>query len=122
MRPDAPRSSVGIVIIVTSNDIPGYRIAHVFGETFGLTVRSRNVGSNIGAGFKSLAGGELKGITTLLHDCRNEALSRLASEAQHMGANAVVAFRFETTEYGGSGIEVCAYGTAVGIEPVTGQP
>lgn len=106
------------MIIVTSNDIPGYRIAHVFGECFGLTVRSRNIGSNIGAGFKAMAGGELKGITQLLHDCRQEALQRLAAEAQQRGANAVVAFRFETTEFGGSGIEVCAYGTAVGIEPL----
>ncbi|MGC4932906.1 YbjQ family protein [Gordonia sp. DT30] len=106
------------MIIVTSNDIPGYRIGHVFGECFGLTVRSRNIGSNIGAGFKAMAGGELKGITNLLHECREEALGRLSAEAQQKGANAVVAFRFETTEFGGSGIEVCAYGTAVGIEPL----
>ncbi|GAC66351.1 YbjQ family protein [Gordonia soli] len=104
------------MIIVTTNDIPGYRIAHVFGECFGLTVRSRHIGSNIGAGFKAMAGGELKGITSLLHECRQEALQRLATEAERRGANGVVAFRFETTEYGGTGIEVCAYGTAVGIE------
>ncbi|MGW0036615.1 YbjQ family protein [Gordonia sp. NPDC003376] len=106
------------MIIVTTNDIPGSRIVHVYGECFGLTVRSRHLGSNIGAGFKAMAGGELKGITNLLHECRQEALSRLAAEAQRVGANAVVAFRFETTEYGGTGVEVCAYGTAVGIEPL----
>src|SRR4249919_2538310 len=106
------------MIIVTSNDIPGSRVEHTYGECFGLTVRSRNIGSNIGAGFKSMAGGELKGITQLLTDCRREALSRLAAEAESKGANAVVAFRFETTEYGGTGIEVCAYGTAVSIAPV----
>lgn len=110
------------MIIVTSNDIPGYRIANTIGECFGLTVRSRHLGSNIGAGFKSMVGGELKGITQLLHDCRQEALSRLATEAQQRGANAVVAFRFETTEYAGTGIEVCAYGTAVVIEPSAGNP
>ncbi|MDO7868139.1 YbjQ family protein [Nocardioides jiangxiensis] len=103
------------MIIVTTNDVPGARIEQTFGEVFGLTVRSRNIGSNIGAGFKSLAGGELKGITSLLHDCRKEALARLAAEAEAIGANAVVAFRFETTEYAGSGVEVCAYGTAVRI-------
>jgi uncharacterized protein YbjQ (UPF0145 family) len=107
------------MIIVTSNDIPGSRVEHTFGEVFGLTVRSRNLGSNIGAGFKAMAGGELKGITTLLTDCRKEALSRLASEAEAVGANAVIAFRFETTEYGGTGIEVCAYGTAVSIVPAS---
>lgn len=104
------------MIIVTTNELPGYRIDHVFGEVFGLTVRSRHLGSNIGAGLKSLAGGELRGITTLLHECRQEALTRLANEAQAKGANAVVAFRFETTEYAsGSAVEVCAYGTAVGV-------
>lgn len=106
------------MIIVTTNDIPGYRIAHTFGECFGLTVRSRHIGSNIGAGLKSLAGGELRGITELLRECRQEALHRLATEAGNRGANGVVAFRFETTDYGGTGIEVCAYGTAVGIEPL----
>ena len=110
------------MIIVTTNELPGYRIEHVFGECFGLTVRSRHIGSNIGAGLKSLAGGELRGITQLLHECRQEALSRLSAEAQNRGANAVVAFRFETTEYaGGGGVEVCAYGTAVGVRPVDGQ-
>ncbi len=111
------------MIIVTTNELPGYRIEHVFGECFGLTVRSRHIGSNIGAGLKSLAGGELKGITQLLHECRQEALSRLAAEAQGRGANAVVAFRFETTEYaGGGGVEVCAYGTAVGVRAADGGP
>ena len=104
------------MIIVTSNDVPGARITQTIGECFGLTVRSRNIGSNLGAGLKSLTGGELKGITQLLRDSRSEALGRLAEEAEGRGANAVVAFRFETTDYGGTGIEVCAYGTAVVIE------
>lgn len=114
------RRIVSFMIIVTTNDIPGYRITYTFGECFGLTVRSRNIGSNLGAGFKAMAGGELKGVTQLLHDCRQEALQRLATEAQQRGANAVVAFRFETTEFGGTGIEVCAYGTAVGVEALPG--
>jgi len=109
------------MIIVTTNELPGYRIDYTFGEVFGLTVRSRHIGSNIGAGLKSLAGGELRGITTLLHEARQEALNRLAAEAQGRGANAVVAFRFETNEYQGSGVEVCAYGTAVGVTPLNPQ-
>ncbi|MFF2050355.1 YbjQ family protein [Leifsonia sp. NPDC058194] len=104
------------MLIVTTNDIPGHTVTNVLGEVFGLTVRSRNLGSNIGAGFKSLAGGELKGITTLLHDARVEALGRLGDEAQAKGANAVLAFRFETNDYGQGGVEVCAYGTAVTID------
>ncbi len=111
------------MIIVTTPDVPGFRTVGTYGEVFGLTVRSRNLGSNIGAGFKAMAGGEMKGITQLLTECRQEALHRLSTEAQNRGANAVTAFRFETTEYGGTGIEVCAYGTAVAIEPLQqGQP
>lgn len=109
------------MIIVTTNDVPGYKVLGTYGEVFGLTVRSRNFGSNIGASFKSLAGGELKGITQLLTDCRHEALSRLATEAQQRGANAVIAFRFETTEYANTGVEVCAYGTACVVEPLNQQ-
>lgn len=110
------------MIIVTTPDVPGFRILGTYGEVFGLTVRSRNIGSNIGAGLKAMAGGEMKGITQLLTECRQEALHRLATEAQNRGANAVAAFRFETTEYGGTGIEVCAYGTAIAIEPLQQQP
>ncbi|WP_320669727.1 YbjQ family protein [Patulibacter defluvii] len=105
------------MLIVTTNDVPGHRIDEVIGEVFGLTVRSRNVGSNIGAGFKSLVGGELKGITKMLHDSRAEALERLSQEAEERGANAILAFRFETNEYASVGTEVCAYGTAVRISP-----
>lgn len=101
------------MIIVSTNDVPGAQIVHTIGEVFGLTVRSRHIGSNIGAAFKSIGGGELKGITQLLHEARQEALSRLAEEATNRGGNAVVAFRFETTEYANTGVEVCAYGTAV---------
>lgn len=105
------------MLIVTTNDIPGYVIEEVLGEVFGLTVRSRHVGSNIGAGLKSLVGGELKGITKMLHDSRAEALERLTAEATEKGGNAVLAFRFETTEYAATGTEVCAYGTAVRVRP-----
>lgn len=104
------------MIIVTTNDVPGRRITDTIGECFGLTVRSRHLGSNLGAGLKSLKGGELRGITKLLHEAREEALERLAQEAERRGAGAVVAFRFETNEYESSGVEVCAYGTAVVLE------
>jgi uncharacterized protein YbjQ (UPF0145 family) len=104
-------------LVVTSNDVPGYRIDQVFGEVFGLTVRSRNAASQIGAGFKSMLGGELKGMTKVLVDSRNEVMGRLITEAQSRGANAVVAMRFDTSEMGGVWTEICAYGTAVRISP-----
>src|SRR3954469_24074048 len=101
------------MIITTMNDRPGYEIQEVFGEVFGLTVRSRNVGSQIGATMKSLVGGELRGMTKLLADGRRHAQERLVEEAEGKGANAVIAFRFDTSELGSTWTEICAYGTAV---------
>ena len=101
------------MIITTMNDLPGYEIEEVFGEVFGLTVRSRNLGSQIGAGFKSLVGGELKGMTKMLAEGRAHATERLVEEAEAKGANAVLAFRFDTSELGSTWTEICAYGTAV---------
>jgi uncharacterized protein YbjQ (UPF0145 family) len=101
------------LLISTMNDLPGYRIDEVMGEVFGLTVRSRNVGSQVGAALKSLAGGELKGMTKMLAEGRQHATERLIEEAESKGANAVIAFRFDTSELGGTWTEICAYGTAV---------
>jgi uncharacterized protein YbjQ (UPF0145 family) len=103
------------MIISTMNDLPGYRIDEVLGEVFGLTVRSRNVGSQLGAAVKSLRGGELKGMTKMLADGREHATTRLVEEAEGKGANAVIAFRFDTSELGGTWTEICAYGTAVKV-------
>ena len=101
------------MIITTMNDLPGYEIDEVFGEVFGLTVRSRHVGSQIGAAFKSLVGGELKGMTKMLVEGRSDATQRLIEEAEGKGANAIIAFRFDTSELGSTWTEICAYGTAV---------
>jgi uncharacterized protein YbjQ (UPF0145 family) len=101
------------MIISTMNDLPGYEIEEVFGEVFGLTVRSRNLGSQIGASLKSLVGGELKGMTKMLAAGRQDATERLTEEAEAKGANAIVAFRFDTSELGSVWTEICAYGTAV---------
>jgi uncharacterized protein YbjQ (UPF0145 family) len=103
------------VLITTMNDVPGYEVQQVFGEVFGLTVRSRNVGSQIGANLKSMLGGELKGMTTALVDSRMQVMGRLVAEAEAKGANAVLAMRFDTSEMGPSWTEICAYGTAVRI-------
>jgi len=103
----------GAVLITTTNDLPGYEVVEVFGEVFGLTVRSRNIGSQVGAGFKSMFGGELKGMTKALHDSREQVIERMTEEAQAKGGDAIVAMRFDTSEMGGNWTEICAYGTAV---------
>ena len=103
------------MLITTTNDVPGYTIEDVYGEVFGLTVRSRNIGSQMGAGLKSMFGGELKGMTKALADSRSEVIQRMVEEAEAKGANAVIAMRFDTSEMGGTWTEICAYGTAVRI-------
>ena len=106
------------MLISTMNDLPGYEVTEVLGEVFGLTVRSRNIGSQIGAGFKALAGGELKGMTKNLITSRQEVIDRMVAEAQMKGGDAVVAMRFDTSEMGGNWTELCAYGTAVKVRKV----
>ena len=101
------------MLITTMNDVPGHEITDVYGEVFGLTVRSRNAFSQMGAGLKSMFGGELKGMTKALAESREEVISRMVEEAEAKGANAIVAMRFDTSEMGSNWTEICAYGTAV---------
>ena len=101
------------MLITTGNDLPGYEITETLGEVMGLTVRSRNVGSQIGASLKSLVGGELKGMTKALTASREQVIERMVQEATDKGADAIIAMRFDTSELGSMWTEICAYGTAV---------
>ena len=101
------------MIVTTMNDIPGYAVDEVYGEVFGLTVRSRNIGSQFGASLKSILGGELKGMTKALVESRQQVIERMVEEATAKGADAIVAMRFDTSEMGTNWTEICAYGTAV---------
>lgn len=107
------------MLVVSSNDIPGYDIKAVLGEVFGVTVRARNVGAGFTAGFRSIGGGEITEMTQLMLQSRNEAMGRMIYQAQQRGANAIVAFRFDNGEIAGRWTEICAYGTAVWVDPVT---
>ena len=104
------------IIVVTTNDVPGYEVQEVYGEVFGLIVRSRNLFSNIGASLRTIVGGEVKGYTTLLSDSREQALARLREAAAEKGANAILAMRFDSGDIGNVMNEVAAYGTAVKIK------
>lgn len=104
------------MLIATTNDLPGYQVTEVLGEVFGVIVRSRNIASQIGAAFKSLAGGELTGMTKNLVDSRHEAIARMVAEAEVKGADAVLAMRFDTAEMGEVWTEIAAYGTAVKVQ------
>ena len=107
------------MLVVTTNEIPGWEIQRVCGEVFGLTVRSRNAFSQLGAGLKSMFGGELQGMTRNLAESRNEVMGRMLEHARAKGGNAVVGMRFDTSEMGDVWTELCAYGTAVVAVPVS---
>ena len=87
------------MIITTGNELPGYEVTDVIGEVFGLTVRTRHVGSQVGAALKSLVGGEVRGMARMLADGRQEAIDRLRDEASALGADAIIAMRFDTSEF-----------------------
>lgn len=103
------------MLIATTNDLPGYEITEVLGEVFGLTVRSRNVFSQLGSGLKSMFGGELKAMTQALTDSCDQVMERMVEEAVTRGGDAIVAMRFDASEMGLNWTEICAYGTAVKI-------
>ena len=106
------------MLISTSLDLPGYDIEATLGEVFGLTVRSRNIGAGCIAGLRSIGGGEIPEFTKLLSQSRNEAMARMVEQARLVGGNAIIAMRFDSGAIG-QWSEICAYGTAVWVTPVT---
>lgn len=111
------------MLIVTTNDIPGYRIDAVLGEVMGMTVRSANIGANFVAGFRAMGGGEVTEYTKLVYESRQQVMQRMWEQAVQRGATAIVAARFDTGSIGTSFSEVCAYGTAVVAVPIpSGDP
>jgi uncharacterized protein YbjQ (UPF0145 family) len=88
------------VITVTMNDVPGYRVVEVLGTIFGITVRSRNWGADLGAILKSSVGGELRYFTNLMYTSRAEATERLVGECMKRGGNAIIALRFDQGDVG----------------------
>lgn len=105
------------MIVTTSENIAGHKISETIGQVFGVVVRSRGIGGNMMAGLRSIAGGEIKEYTALVEDTRRHAIDRLVTNAQLMGADAVVMMRFDSGEIGQTMNEVVAYGTAVKLAP-----
>lgn len=102
--------------ISSANDIPGFKIVETKGFVYGLTVRSRGAGGQIGAGVKSLFGGEIRQYVSMMEDSRDEALERVIDHAKELGANAIVAIRFDSNEISNVMQEILVYGTAVVVE------
>jgi uncharacterized protein YbjQ (UPF0145 family) len=105
------------MFVVTTNDLPGYRVVRVLGLARGLSVRSRSIVGNVGATFQMLKGGNISIYTKLAETARQEAFDLLIAQAREMGANAIIAMRYDANEIASAVTEVLAYGTAVVVEP-----
>lgn len=99
-------------------ELPGYRISHSLGIVRGITVRSRSVFGTLGAALQTLAGGNISLLTELCEKSRYEAYELMLSHADDMGANAIVAVRYDATEVMAGVTEVLCYGTAVTVSPI----
>ena len=104
------------MLVVTTENVAGHRVAEIKGQCFGVVVRSRGLGGNIMAGLRSIVGGEIDEYTQLLEEARRHAVDRLVRNASAMGANAVLMMRFDSAEIGQTMSEIVAYGTAAIIE------
>ena len=104
------------MILTTTPDVHGRQVYRTLGIVRGNTIRAKNVFRDIGAGLKSLIGGELKDYTKMLTDAREQALERMISEAEELGADAIVNIRFASADIMGSAAEILAYGTAVKVK------
>jgi len=108
------------VIVVTTNDLPGYRVVKHLGLVRGVTVRSRSVVGSFGASLQTIFGGNISIYTRLAEHTRQEAYELLVAHATELGANAILAMRYDANEMQAGVAEVLAYGTAVLVEPVGG--
>jgi uncharacterized protein YbjQ (UPF0145 family) len=101
------------MIVTNTESLPGKKVKKILGIAQGSTVRSKNVGSDIAASFKSIVGGELKGYSGMLTQARQEAYNRMVNNAQELGADAIINMRFMTSSITPQAAEILAYGTAV---------
>ncbi|MDR3629945.1 MAG: YbjQ family protein [Desulfocapsaceae bacterium] len=104
------------MIVTTTENVSGYRVADVKGQVFGVVVRSRGLAGNFMAGLRSIFGGEITEYTQLLEETRRHAVDRMVKNARLMNANAIVMMRFDSSEIGQTMSEIVAYGTAVVLE------
>lgn len=106
------------MFITTTDFIPGYMIVEVIDIARGSTVKTRHLGKDIGAMFKTIVGGEIEAYTTMMAGAREEAIARMEADAERMGADAIINVRFMTSAIMQGASEILAYGTAVRIEQI----
>jgi uncharacterized protein YbjQ (UPF0145 family) len=104
------------ILVTTTEQVPGKEVDKILGIARGCTVRSKNIGRDIGAAFKSVVGGEVKSYTAMSEQAREEALNRMINQAIDMKADAVINVRFSTSMIMQGASEMLAYGTAVKLK------
>ncbi len=114
----APPLTLNPAFTTTALELPGYRIVRNLGVVRGIVVRSRNVFATIGAGLQTLVGGDITLFTQLCEKTRQDAFAMMTFHASQLGANAVIAFRYDANDVMSGVTEVIAYGTAVIVEPL----
>ncbi len=103
------------MIIVTTQNIPGFEITETLGLVRGNTIRARAIGKDILAGLKNIVGGEIHEYTKMIAESREQALDRMVAEARAKNADAIIGVRFTTSSVMQGAAELFAYGTAVKI-------
>ena len=101
------------MILTTTEAVSGYRVVRTLGMVRGSSVRVRHIGRDIIAGLRNLAGGEVHEYTKLLAEVREQAVDRMVAEAEALGANGILAIRFQSAEVSRGAAEMMCYGTAV---------
>ena len=105
------------MIVVTTPEVAGRRVVRVLGLVRGNTIRARHLGHDVTALLRNVAGGEVHEYTKMMAESREQAIDRMVEEAEAMGADAVVAVRFQTSMVMKGAAEMMCYGTAVQLEP-----
>ena len=105
-------------MVTSALELPSHRIVKNLGISRGIIVRSRSIVGSIGAGLQTIVGGNISLFTHLCEQTREDSFNLMLEHASEMGANAIVGFRYDTTELAGGVTEVLAYGTAVLVEEI----
>ena len=116
-----PRYSVSHQMVTTAFELPNYRLVQNLGVVRGIVVRSRNVFATLGATFQIIVGGNITLWSKLCEQTRSDAFEIMIQHASEIGANAIIGARYDTTELSTGVTEVLAYGTAVIVEPTSGE-
>jgi len=104
------------MMISTTEELPEMEVKKVLGVVFGSCVQTKHLGKDIGAGLRSVVGGEAKGYTEMMEEARRTATDRMIQQAESLGANAIITMRYMTAQTMRGAAEIVAFGTAVSVK------